>query len=299
MDQSTKNSSRPEVIDIIVVAYRNDIFFLEIQARSILLYIPPEKIGNIYICVNDEDNYCKFIDSNWWGHLSHKVKIIPKSYFGSDPTLDGWSSQQLYKILLANQAESTWSLCLDSKTWFVKNLDWELWFDDNGCVNLHSFPTIPVFKSAQDFLEKYFNIKNPKVIGPGGVPFMFHTKTVQDMCNTIPEFFKFFCENVRNKINVTEFMLYSGYVTKIHGDYSKLYSDKQFYKFCNLADWQIQEFDNVWELSTHKELLTISIQERAYTHLSDQQFDTWIRYLQNKNLLKDRDPITKKLNTLR
>lgn len=298
MDRPIENSSRPEVIDIVVVAYRNDIFFLEIQARSILLYINSDKIANIYICVNDEDSYCNLVDTSWWGHLSHKVKIIPRSFYGSDSTLDGWSSQQLYKLLLANQADSLWSLCLDSKTWFVKKLDWQLWFDDYGCVNLHSFPTILVFKFAQEFIEKYFNIKNPKVIGPGGVPFMFHTKTVQHMCNSIPNFFNFFCSNVKHK-NLTEFMLYSGYVTKLYGDYPKLYSDKQFYKFCNLADWQVKEFDSVWNLSKHTELLTISIQERAYPHLSDYQFETWIKYLQSKNLLTEQDPIIKKLNTLR
>lgn len=299
MDRTTENRGRPEVIDIVVVAYRNDIFLLEIQARSILLNLDSDRIANIYICVNDDDTYCSLIDLSWWQNLADKVTIIPRSQLGVDISLDGWHSQQLYKLLLANQAKSLWSLCLDTKTWFVKNLDWLLWFDDLGKVNLKSFPTIPVFTSAQTFLENYFQIKNDNVIGPGGVPFMFHTETVKKLCKTVPDFFNFFCTHSKSNINLTEFMLYSVYVKKVYNSFSYLYSEKQHYKFCNIADRQVKDFDHIWKSTEDSRLLTVSIQERAYPHLSDKQFSIWIEYLKSKKLLAADDPITKKLNTLR
>jgi len=299
MDRTTESGGRPQVIDIVVIAYRNDFCLLEIQARSILLNLDPDRIANIYVCVNDTDGYCDCIDKNWWGILAHKVKVLPRSIFGSNEQLDGWRSQQLYKLLVANQAESSWSLCLDSKTWFVKKLDWNLWFDSRGRANLKSFATIPVFLSAQKFIEEYFNIKNPEVIGPGGVPFMFHTRTVQKMCETIPDFFNFFCQYSMYPHHLTEFMLYSGFVTKTYDNYNELYSNIQRYKFLNIADWQVPEFDDLWTLSNDPNLLTISIQERAYKLLSDQQFATWIDYLKSKKLITAQDPLAQKLNTLR
>ena len=299
MDRATTSSGRPQVIDIIVVAYRDDTFLLELQARSILLYFPVERISNIYICVNDEDSVCNDIDTDWYKDIKHKVKIIPRSKFGVDPTLDGWRSQQLYKLLLANQAESPWSLCLDSKTCFVKQFNWNLWFDNDGRVNVWNFPTITVFKSAQDFIETYFNIICPLVIGPGGVPFAFHTETVKSMCQEIPNFFNFFCKNVKYPAGLTEFMLYTGYVLKKYQTLNKLYSDNQYYSFFNLADWQVKDFDTVWKLTKNENLLTASIQQRAYPHLSDEQFNAWINFLQSKNLLTTHDPIAQKLNTLR
>jgi hypothetical protein len=299
MDRTTSSCRRPEVIDIIVVAYRNDIFLLEIQARSISLYIDPSRIANIYVCINDDDHFCESVDKSWWGTLSNKVTVLPRNFFGIADSLDGWESQQLYKLLLANQAESSWSLCLDSKTWFVNQLDWMKWFDEFGKVNLRSFPTIPVFRPAQIFVEQYFNITSPQVIGPGGVPFMFHTETVKSLVSTIPDFFNFFCKHMKYPYLLTEFMLYSGFVKQRYGNHSTLYSQRQFYKFCNIADWQVSEFDKIWKLTEDPSLLTISIQERAYKHLSDQQFDTWINYLKSKNLLTVHDPIVQKLNTLR
>lgn len=299
MDRTTSSSGRPEVIDIIVVAYRNDIFLLELQARSIVLNIDPTKIANIYVCINDDDHYCEQVNKAWWGNLSNKIIVVPRSYFGVDTRLDGWSSQQLYKLLLANQAESSWSICLDSKTWFVKPLEWHRLFDINGKVLLRSFPTIPVFKPAQNFIEEYFTISSPLVVGPGGVPFMFHTETVKDMCMTIPDFFNFFCIHVNQPNFLTEFMLYSGFVTKKYGSHLELYSDSQYYTFFNIADWQVCDFDNIWHQSYNSKLLTISIQERAYAHLSDQQFNIWIEYLKTKHLLTAEDPIVQKLNTLR
>lgn len=299
MDRTITNCSRPKVIDIVVIAYRNDTFLLELQARSISLYFPPNRIGNIYICVNDDDHYCEDINVEWWGENKTKVKIIPRSFFGIAPNLDGWSSQQLYKLLLAEQAQSEWSMCLDSKTCFVQMLDWEKWFDDDGRVHVRHFPTIQVFYPAQVFVENYFKISCPKVIGPGGVPFMFHTSTVKSMVSEIDNFFSFFCKNVLLPSALTEFMLYTGFVIYKYGSFDKLYSNRQYYSVFNLADHQVNDFVQVWQLTKNPDLLTASFQERAYPHLSDDQFDAWINFLQSKNLLTNNDTITRKLNTLR
>ncbi len=299
MDRALTSSSRPEVIDIIVVAYRNDIFLLELQARSISLYFPQERIGNIYICVNDEDHYCTDINLDWWGENKTKVKIIARSNFGSDPSLDGWRSQQLYKLLLANQAKSNWSLCLDSKTCFVQKLDWNTLFDQLGRVNFKHLPTINAFLSAQYFIEEYFQISCPQVLGPGGVPFMFHTTTVNSMISEIPDFFNFFCQNVKSPNELTEFMLYTGFVLYKYGKFDDLYTDNQYYSIFNLADFQVKDFDKTWSCTKQSNLLTASVQERAYPNLSNEQFDIWVDFLQNKNLLTKDDAIVQKLNTLR
>ena len=299
MDRTNTHSGRPQVIDIVVVAYRNDIFLLKAQARSIELYIDHNRVANIYVCVNDDDEYCNMVNTNWWGKLKDRVHVIPRSRFGVANNLTGWESQQLYKLCLANQAKSTWSMCLDSKTWFINQLDWNLLFNDEGKANFSSFPTIPVFAPAQEFVEKYFNIRSPLVIGPGGVPFMFHTETVKDMFDEIPDFFNFFCTHSKYPDLVTEFMLYSGYVVKKYGDHNSLYSQHQYYSFCNIADWQIPEFETAWNLTENENLLTISIQERAYPHLNDEQFYRWIAFLQSRFVLLPGDTLIHQLNTLR
>jgi len=299
MDRESQSSSRPQVIDLITVVFEPELYLLELQARSISLYIDHSKIRNIYIVVNGDNHLCQAIDPRWWGKNSNKVNIIHRSYFGVDPTLDGWSSQQLYKLCAANIADSEWSMCLDAKTWFVQTLDWHQLFDEAGRANFSNFPTIPVFRPAQVAIEKYFNIDLPDVISPGGVPFMFHTETVKDMIEAIPGFFEFFCTNVKFPNNITEFMLYSGFVIKKYKTYTTLYSGQQYYQVTNLADWQIPEFDSILYSMNHYNNLTSSIQGRAYPHLSESQLDQWCEFLLTKHIITDKEIAKLKLNILR
>jgi len=299
MDRESQSSSRHQLIDLITVVFAPELYLLELQARSISLYIDHLRIKNIYIVVNDDSSLCDLIDPQWWGINHNKVNIIHRSSFGVDPTLDGWSSQQLYKLCAANIAESEWSMCLDAKTWFVQTLDWAQLFDDTGRVKFASFPTIPVFRPAQLSIEKYFDIELPRVISPGGVPFMFHTETVKDMINYIPDFFEFFCTNVNLPNYMTEFMLYSGFVIKKYSTYNTLYSTTQHYRVTNLADWEISEFDPILDRMGHDNNLTISIQGRAYPHLSELQMDKWCEFLLTKHIIAHKEIAKLKLNTLR
>jgi hypothetical protein len=299
MDRESQSSSRHQLIDLITVVFEPELYLLELQARSISLYIDHLRIKNIYIVVNDDSSICDLIDPLWWGINHNKVNIIHRSAFGVDPTLDGWSSQQLYKLCAANIAESEWSMCLDAKTWFVQTLDWARLFDDGGRIKFTSLPTIPVFRPAQLSIEKYFEIELPRVIGPGGVPFMFHTETVKDMINYIPDFFEFFCTNVKLPSYMTEFMLYSGFVIKKYNTYDTLYSTTQHYQVTNLADWQINKFDSMLNRMGHDNNLTISIQGRAYPHLSESQMDKWCEFLLTKHIILHKEIAKLKLNTLR
>ena len=299
MDREPQSSSRPQVIDLITVVFEPEIYLLELQARSINLYVDHTRIRNIYIVVNGDNHLCHNIDPRWWGKNSSKVNIIHRSFFGDTHMLDGWSSQQLYKLCAANIADSEWSMCLDAKTWFVQQLEWEQLFDHDGRAKFSSFPTIPVFHTAQATIERYFDIQLPRVISPGGVPFMFHTETVNDMISQIPNFFEFFCSNVTAPNNITEFMLYSGYVIKKYQSYNILYTGQQYYQVTNLADWQINEFDTILLRMSSSNNLTSSIQGRAYPVLSAHQLDQWLDFLLTKHIITNKEIVKSKLNILR
>lgn len=302
MDRQHKSSSWPQIIDIFSIVFEAEIYLIELQARSIELYLNPNRIANIYVIVNDHDSICDKIDKSWWGINSHKVQIIPRSKYGVDVTLDGWSSQQYYKLCAAARAESDWSMCLDSKTWFVQKLEHDLLFDSAGRANFRPMPTMEVFKPAQTFLENYFNISMPGVIGPAGVPFMFHTTTAKNLIHHIEEkepFLEFFSREVRAPSLVTEFMLYSAFIIYKYKSYAGLYSKSQHYTVTNLASFEVVEFDSVMTRMKDSLNLTASIQNRAYKHLSDQQMDTWCDFLLTKHIITDKEIAKIKLNTLK
>lgn len=292
------------MIDLITVVFQQELFLLEIQARSIELYVDSNRINNIYVVVNDTDHVADSINTAWWGTNSQKVIVIPRSRWGHVEILPGWESQQLYKLLAAESAAADWSMCLDAKTWFVKQLDWDQLFSQGGQVHYKSIPTINVFEPAQRTIEQLLNVSLPAVIGPGGVPFMFHTETVKDMFVhlknvTGANFIDFFAEYVLIPYQVTEFMLYSGFVNLRHQSHDALYSQQQYYTVTNMADWQSEEFDKIIKRMNSPDNLTASIQGRAYTHLTDSQLDTWCNFLLSKNLINDPQEAKNKLNILR
>jgi hypothetical protein len=98
---------------------------------------------------------------------------------------------------------------------------------------------------------------------------------------------------------MTEFMLYSGYVIKKYQSYTVLYTGQQHYQVTNLADWQINEFDEILERMGANNNLTSSIQGRAYPHLSDSQLDQWLDFLLTKHIISDKEIAKTKLNILK
>ena len=290
------------MIDIITVVFQQELYYLEIQARSIEQYIDSDRIGKIFVVVNDNDSVCNLVDKNWWGNNSHKVIVIPRTRFGVREQLHGWDSQQLYKLFGASIAASKWSMCLDAKTWFVQNLDFDKMFDSTGRVNLRSFPTIPVFKPAETFVETFYKIESKEVIGPGGVPFFFHTQTMIDLIKDLEDnhqitLIDFFSKNVMSPVFLTEFMLYSGFVKYKYGSHNILYSQNQYYSVTNLADFQKYEFDKIFVQMQDPNNLTASIHRRVYQYLTEKQLQTWVDFLHSKNLIDDTAVTYQKLNT--
>jgi len=274
------------LIDLITVVFQEELHFLKTQARSIELYTRTQDIGNIYVVVNDADSVADLVDPVWYGTHQSKVKIVPCSKWnpGAD-RINGWQSQQLCKLLAASEASSAWSMCLDAKTWFIQPLDLSKLFDSQQRVNSGIQPVHPVFTASKQFLERHYNISMPEVIGPGGVPFVFHSATVQALVNSFDDFLEFFKTNVSNTNAITEFHLYSSFVLAREGTYKKLYNNTQYYRCCNLAEWELDKFDSMYHAITHDDrALTASIHRKAYPGLSAQQLEKWQQFLAQKGL---------------
>lgn len=279
------------MIDFITVVFQQELFYLKIQAQSIEQYVDTDKIGTIFVVVNDRKLVCHQIDTAWWGVNQSKVKVLWAESFGRTDFLDGWSSQQYYKLATANIADSEWSACLDAKTWFVRHLDFSLLFDQHGRVRLTSLPTIPVFKPAEQSVNTFFDINSQKVIGPAGVPFLFNTQEMNLLIKYLESkntnLFDYFTEAVQRPKFVTEFMFYSGWIVHRHGDHNKLYSEDQYYTITNIADFEFQDFDSKFNQMQLKENLTASIHRRVYLKLAKQDLETWVKFLRNKKLIND------------
>lgn len=291
------------MIDLITVVFRPEIPYLEIQAKSIENNFSEDQIKNIYIVVNDHDSVANLIDKNWYGKYADRVVVYPYSVFGYVNRVGGWDNQQLCKLLAAARSTCEWSVVIDAKTFFVKTFKTELFFDlDNKACTTKLLPQ-PVFESAKDCVEKLYNITLDHIIGPGGVPFLFHTKTVNLLIEdteklTNKSFIEFFLDNVCYPNLITEFYLYSAYVKYKYGSFNELYVDKQKWNCVNIAEWEADNFQELF-LSMQKFLtLTVSIASKTWVLLSDENKIAYLQFLYKKNLITDVQNTLKKLNTV-
>ena len=277
------------MLDIITVVYQVELPLLEIQARSIDLYIKPQDVNQIIIVVNDNDYVADLINPEWWGQ--HATKVIIKTTSEYDLLGTGWENQQLLKLDAVSTSTQEWAMILDAKTWFIKELDQDQLFGNNKKPWSGSVPGRPnVFVQARAFVEKHYNISLPKIIGPNGVPFLFHTNTVKEMIAEFDNFAEFFTANVRGPNYVTEFFMYSGYVVKKYGSLEELYNTNHSYLFpVNIAANETDQFDAIFSQFRRfpKAILTASIHQHAYPLLSTQQLDSWAEFLVEKQLFTD------------
>jgi len=271
------------MIDLITIVFSEEIDYLRTQAESVSLYVP--HVNNIYVVVNDDDAVCDLIDTAWWQQHQQQVKIIPYSKWNYTNRVNGWENQQLLKLLAASEADSEWSMVLDAKTWFVQTLDYTRLFDSDHRPTVGLQRTVPVFQSSKEFVEQHYSIALDAVLGPAGVPFLFHTKTVCAMINEFDDFVEFFQVHVRYPHFVTEFYLYSAYVLHLYQTYEVLYNKTQYYGCCNIADFDVPAFDEHFaRMQSDTQLLTVSIHRRSYPLLSTEQLTKWSQFLLSKQI---------------
>jgi hypothetical protein len=138
----------------------------------------------------------------------------------------------------------------------------------------------------------------PQVLGPAGVPFLFHTKTVRNLVNSVSDFPEFFQTNVRYPNLVTEFHLYSGFVLSQCGTYDKLYNLHSYYNVLNIADWEADNFDHLLKTAkSNPKLLTASIHRRTYKLLSPSQIQQWVDFLVDNKIVTNEKETVSLLNT--
>jgi hypothetical protein len=282
------------MLDFITVVFQDELPLLEIQARSLDLYVLPADISQIIVIVNDT---VSTVDTAWWGQHQDKVIVKPGQQFN----VSGWESQQLLKLLATAESITEWAMVLDAKTWFITEFDTEKLYGKNKKPWTGSVIGLPgVFVEGRTFVENYYNIKMPKIIGPNGVPYLFHVATVKDMIAEFDNFTEFFLVNVKSPNFITEFFLYSGYVIKRYGSIEELYNTTHTYLYpMNIDDSEVKNFDNIFKkIKTFPgAVLTASIHRRAYQQLTPAQLKTWLDFLINRQLFCNIKEGSKQLNT--
>jgi hypothetical protein len=196
---------------------------------------------------------------------------VPRRLFSAEFVDNGWVSQQVLKLLAASTSYNIWSMILDAKTIFVRDLDLAEIVSDNK-INAGFLPIQPVFEPSQNIVNNFYNINLEQQLGPAGVPFFFHNATVRSLIADIEKITSInFVEWFQSYGRLTEFILYSGYVQFKHGSFNTLYSSIGKIQPNNICHSEVKQFDNKLDTAAKTNIHTISIHRNAWSQLTPEQ----------------------------
>jgi hypothetical protein len=267
------------MIDIVTVVFQDELAVLRQQACSLDLYCQNIGIKSILVIVNDTDAVARDIDTAWWGKLQHLVRIVPASTFSTELYTTGWVSQQALKMMASAVSYNTWSMVLDAKTIFVRELELHSLFDHQGRPQVGQLDIYPVFAPSQAIVNDFFKIDLQQQIGPGGVPFFVHNHTARAMIVEIEnQSHQSFADWFQSHGRLTEFILYSGFVQHQHGNFDQLYNVKnRAVAVCNVCHSEVASFDRKFAEMPHS--MTVSIHREAWRqldHTRQQQYQEFL-----------------------
>lgn len=269
------------MLDVITVVFRDELAVLPVQAASMARYLNPNDVARIWVVINDASVQDSEIDLSWWGSLQDRVHV---HRVNTHLYNNGWVTQQLCKLLTAAEATQPWSMVVDAKTIFVRHWQFSDVMTDSGMA-VGTLPIFPVFEQSQQLIQRLFDIEFDQQLGPGGVPFFFHTNTVQSMiadiqARTQQQFGQWFLSQGR----ITEFMLYSGWVLHQYGGFAPLYHDQRSFDVENVCHSEVARFNQKLEhMQTHP-VLTVSVHREAWSQLTKLQQQQYRDFLISRDI---------------
>ena len=272
------------MFDIVTVVFQDELPILKVQAESVNLYGQEIGIQNIFVVVNDNDDVVDQIDPVWWGNLSTRVKIIPRSFFNCEFVENGWVSQQVLKVLASALSTNQYSMILDAKTILVKPATFDLLLP-GGKIAGGVYPIQKVFRPSAQIVNELFGVEVDRNGGLSGVPFLFKNDHIQSMIveieqRTTQKFPKWF----QDQGMVTEYILYAGYCKYLYGTLDKVYSMTKPYDVCNLCHSQTAIISEKLKDMTDPCKLTVSVHRRAWPEMNEEQQNTYKQFLISRGM---------------
>ena len=266
--------------DIITIVFRDEISILKLQAQSIEHYCNADNLGRIIVVINDDTLDVDSIDPHWWGELHNRVDIVHRSRWAVNYAKDGWLTQQLLKILATELCISEWSIILDAKTLFVRSVPKVDSKPHVGELDIH-----PVFKVSQQRVSELFGINLIKLLGPGGVPFIFNNQLVQDMINEIQtRTNQKFADWFQAQGMITEFILYSAFLQYKYGGFYTLYDPSFGLSNINVCHSEVALFDDKLNSMKHGNTLSVSVHRNAWSKLTSSQQKSYQDFLMSRGI---------------
>jgi hypothetical protein len=274
------------MIDLVTVVFQDELPVLKLQAQSVDLYCQNIGIRSIFIMVNDTQQVADQIDPNWWGSLSHCVRVVPRNIFSLGYwSPSGWVSQQILKLLASSISHNRFSMVLDAKTIFVGPVNATKIVNYDDTLQIGYYPIRPTWHKIKNVVNELFNIDLQHIAMPSGVPFMFHNNTVREMLVEITRLTnKNATEWLQYQDTLSEFVVYTGYVLYRDGTLDRVYQGSQRIGCVNLCHSAVADSQKILNNMHDPDLLTVSIHRNAWSQLTKEQQQSYVDLLRLRGI---------------
>lgn len=214
----------------ITVTHLKEIYWLQLQAKSMDLFLDENSVEEIIIVVNEE-KFAEYITLFYeivricYGKHVTKLRIVPRSIVLDIPVdTHGWRSQQALKLAIIDTIENTeFAIILDTKNHFIKKINKEVFIHNDGRIK--SCRVSHEGHMEKYFFEsvKFFNLSPEKYIRnwtPTITPYCVYVSDVKECLsdlrnkqgkNFLTDFF------IQWDCLITEFFLISAFIQKKYG----------------------------------------------------------------------------------
>jgi hypothetical protein len=273
---------RPEAptYTLVTVAYADDQPFVDLQARSLQLYLSDEPSFIEKIIVVDNFEIRKLNRSGISAHLGRlasRTEFLSLEDFPALPTSAGWMRQQALKLLVARRVETPRYILLDAKNHLVGPLTREHVETPEGCLmrsRLLGYRNHSLTQFVVNAID-YFGL-DPGMLDsftPSTTPFPMSTDLVKSLLTCVEdreqqEFGRWFCERPR-AARVSEFAMYGAFLAFAGGGFSRLY---HLHNPSPATVWKdsVDQFDKTL-VAARQQQSFFGVHRRAFGQLDDRQ----------------------------
>ena len=222
-------------LTFVTVVFEEEYLLLQLQARSMRLYLSPIMIDEIIIIDNSRRSMPQAFKDKLlvaYGQLAPLVTILLSKDICTIPNTKGWVSQQILKLMIAEHIDSEWYVALDSKNHFVKSPDKDFFLSLEGRarVSAYSYEAHPL-RSKLERILTYLDLDPAPWISKFTAtitPFVFNREIVLETIAEVElKSNNSFAEEFV-KSNLTEFFLYSSYILRSGRKFEDVYDFDQY-----------------------------------------------------------------------
>jgi len=210
--------------DFVTVVYEQELLLLDLQARSLNLYLDAGFSGEIIVIVNDLKP-AKIIERirreilPHYGRWQSHVRLLPFYRLGAGLNAsNGWVFQQALKIAIARHVATRFFVVLDAKNHAIKPVSAGHFISPEGrCIQRLTHKHEPLREYTQTCAQ-YFGLTptGPLDPCPPSTPFVMHTQSARELIAYVEQkerrcFFAFF----KRTPHLSEFIFYGFFLRVI------------------------------------------------------------------------------------